>query len=378
MPPGRTAARRAEQRAVARDRLFASALPAAFAAGLVATAAPILVGTGAFAAPGGAYGGGDPARTVLTIAWAGDITPGSRYGVSPASGRALFTAVRSDLQAPDLTIGNLEGTLARGGSSKCGASDGGNCFSFRAPPGHAAGLAWAGFDAMNLANNHSLDFGPGAQRETIAALHRRGLAHTGTPGRIAMLERRGVRVALLGFAPNAGVADLRDIAGARRLVRTAARHADVVVVTMHAGAEGVRAIHVPRGREQAFGGDRGNTRAFAHAVVDSGADLVLGSGPHVLRGMERYRGRLIAYSLGNFAGWKNFARGGLLSLSGLLTVSVTGTGEVLGGRMLPLRLVGPGVPQPDRSGAAARLVDRLGRADFGRRAVRLRGDGTIR
>lgn len=378
MRGGRTGTSRPEQRPVARDRLFASALPVAFAAGLLATAAPVLLGAGAFAAPPGAFGGGNPARTILTVAWVGDITPGSRYGVSPDSGRALFRAVRRDLQGPDLTIGNLEGTLSRGGSSKCGASDGGNCFSFQAPPGHAAGLAWAGFDAMNLANNHSFDFGAGAQRQTVAALHRRGIAHTGTPGRIAMVERRGVRVALMGFVPNAGTADLRDIAGARSLVRTASRHADLVVVLMHAGAEGVRAVRVPHGRERAFGGDRGNTRGFSHAVVDAGADLVLGSGPHVLRGMERYRGKLIAYSLGNFAGWKNFSRGGLLSLSGLLAVSVTGTGEVVGGRMLPLRLEGPGVPRPDGSGAAARLVDRLGRLDFGRRAVRLRGDGTLR
>ena len=107
-------------------------------------------------------------------------------------------------------------------------------------------------------------------------------------------------------------------------------------------------------------------RAFAHAMVKAGADLVLGSGPHVIRGIERYRNRLIAYSLGNFAGWRNFALGGNLSLSGLLTVRIDKTGRILGGRWLSLRLVSPGVPTVDRSKQSLRLVRSLSASDFAR------------
>ena len=120
----------------------------------------------------------------------------------------------------------------------------------------------------------------------------------------------------------------------------------------------------PTGPERAYGEFRGDPRAFSHAVVDAGADLVLGSGPHVIRGIERYRGRLIAYSLGNFAGWNNFSTSGTLGLSGLLTVRVDKSGEVLGGQWLSLKLNGNGVPARDATGASLKLVRKLSSRDF--------------
>jgi hypothetical protein len=133
---------------------------------------------------------------------------------------------------------------------------------------------------------------------------------------------------------------------------------------MHAGAEGADQIHTPSGPEIAFGEARGDVRAFAHAVVDAGADLVLGSGPHVIRGIERYNDRLIAYSLGNFAGWGNFGLSGNLGLSGLLTVRVTTQGEIRGGRWTSLRIVNPGVPTLDATTMSAKLVNDLSATDF--------------
>ncbi len=135
---------------------------------------------------------------------------------------------------------------------------------------------------------------------------------------------------------------------------------------MHAGAEGSDKTHTPNGTEMAFGENRGDVRAFSHAVVDAGADLVLGSGPHVIRGMERYRGRLIAHSLGNFAGWDNFGISGTLGLSGLLTVKLDSTGHIQSGRWLSLVLADPGVPVLDSNHTSARLADDLSDADFTR------------
>ena len=111
----------------------------------------------------------------------------------------------------------------------------------------------------------------------------------------------GVGVALVGCAPYRWAQSLLDVRGTARLVRSAAKRADVVVVYMHAGAEGAAADHVSGGSETYLGEPRGNPAAFAHAMIDAGADLGLASGPHVLRGMEWYRGRLVAYSLGNLA-----------------------------------------------------------------------------
>ncbi len=314
----------------------------------------------------------------ISIGWVGDITPGSHYGVPPRAGDVMFAHVRKQLQAPNLMIGNLEGTFSSGGASKCGGGDSSDCFSFQAPPFHAGSLHRAGFDVMNVANNHSFDFGASGQRQTLHAVRSRGMRVTGLPGQITIVRQGRVKIAVLGFAPYGWASDLRDIPRARRLVHSATRKADVVVVCMHAGAEGTGAQHVPRGHEVAFGEDRGATRAFAHAVVNAGADLVVGSGPHVLRGVERYRGHLIAYSLGNFAAWHNLGLGGPLSLSGILTVQLGPHGRTLSAHIAPMYLASPGVPVPDRSGRALRVINALGRADFGAHAALFNRAGALR
>jgi hypothetical protein len=158
---------------------------------------------------------------------------------------------------------------------------------------------------------------------------------------------------------------MSDDASVRALVRSAAGRADVVVAFIHAGAEGAGQVHVPAGREHAFGEDRGDSRRFARVAIDAGADVVLGSGPHVVRGIQLYRGRLIAYSLGNLTGWRNFNTSGTSGLSGLLTADLERDGEVRRARVTSLRLDRVGVPHLDRGAAAERLMRRLSLSDFG-------------
>ena len=301
--------------------------------------------------------------TVITVGWVGDTTPGSMYGMPPDGGRALFGTTPPLLRKPDLMIANLEGTYSTAGPSKCGTSTA-NCFAFQAPPSYAMALAWSGIDLVNIANNHSMDYLARGFAQTQAALRQAGVAFAGPPDTVTIVHVHGLRVAVMGFSPYPWSAPLNDIPAAARLVRQAAAEADVVIVLMHAGAEGSGEIHTPHGSEYAFGEDRGNVRAFAHAMVDAGADLVLGSGPHVIRGIERYKDHLIAYSLGNFAGWHNFGLGGNLSLSGLLTVRIDGAGRIRGGRWLSLVVDPPGAPSVDSSNASAHLVSDLSASDF--------------
>jgi hypothetical protein len=312
----------------------------------------------------------------VTIAATGDIVMGNTPVLPPDGGRTFFSSVAPELGA-DIVLGNLEGTLATGGSSKCGAGST-NCYAFRTPPSYARWLRRAGFTVMNVANNHFGDYGQVGQSQTLAALKSVGLAHTGRPGQITVQRAGGLRVAVVGFASYPWAQDLTDIPAASRLVREAAQQADVVVVTMHAGAEGTDHQHVPRGTETYLGENRGNSRAFAHAVVDAGADLVAGSGPHVLRGMEWYKGRLIAYSLGNFAGYKVFALGGPLSLSGILHVTLRGDGSYVKGRLVATELVDGGYPAVDPDEAAHGVVRTLSREDFGARAVKVSPTGALR
>jgi poly-gamma-glutamate capsule biosynthesis protein CapA/YwtB (metallophosphatase superfamily) len=187
----------------------------------------------------------------------------------------------------------------------------------------------------------------------------------------------GLRVAILGFAPYSDTASLLDLPAARALIARAEALADMVIVAIHAGAEGTAATHVTGGEESYVGEDRGNPEAFAHMAVDAGADLVLGSGPHVLRGMEVYRHRLIAYSLGNFAGYHNVGLDGVLADSAILHVRLSARGAFLSGRVSSVRLVDAGMPEPDADDAGARLISELSRADFGPRTVSISAAGRI-
>lgn len=317
-----------------------------------------------------------PSDSEVSIAAVGDITMGATPTLPPNGGAGFFDAVARQLRG-DVVIGNLETALTNAASSQCGGN-GGSCFDFRVPPAFARRLDQAGFTLLNLANNHAYDYFAAGQRDTVRALRRNGLRTTGRPGEIAVVEVGAVRVAVLGFAPYEWAQSLNDIPAARRLVRKATRAADLVIVTMHAGAEGSDHQHVRPGNEVFLGEDRGNTIGFAHAVIDAGADLVVGHGPHVLRGMEWYRHRLIAYSLGNFSGWHTFALSGVTAVSGILHVTLHADGSWVKGDLFPTRLVEPGTPEPDPGEAAHGVVRELSRADFGPRAVRISRTGTLR
>jgi hypothetical protein len=313
----------------------------------------------------------------ITFQWVGDIALSAQRGLPAGGIKRALAPVRALLRSGDVTLGNLEGTLSVGGISKCSRLPAGECFAFQAPPSTAGQLRGLGFDLVNQANNHALDYGLPGRQQTIAALDRAGLANTGFPGEITVLRVAGMRVAFLGFAPYPSAANLLDIPAAQALVRKARRRADLVVVAIHAGAEGAGETHTPYGPQYYLGEDRGDVRAFTHAVVDAGASIVLGSGPHVIRGIERYRGHLIAYSLGDFVGYHTLASGGVSSLSAILRVTLDDHGRVLDGDWIPLRLVG-GLPRPDPTGASARLVGALSRADFPADHFQIKATGLFR
>ena len=201
---------------------------------------------------------------------------------------------------------------------------------------------------------------------------------TGRPGEIAYAKVRGIRVAVLGFAPYPWAQSLLDLPAAQALVRKADTWADIVVVTMHAGAEGADHEHVRPGhgavprREPRRTSSRSRTRSS-----DAGADLVVGSGPHVLRGMEWYRGRLIAYSLGNFVGYATLNTSGPSGVTGVLRLTLHRNGSWQAGELVPVTVAGTGIPRPDPKATGPKLVRTLSREDFGKRAIRVSGGGAL-
>jgi hypothetical protein len=282
-------------------------------------------------------------------------------------------------------MGNLEQPLTNDtGVSKCPPPPAGTspppkatCFAFRAPPAYAAVLRDAGFKVLNLANNHAYDFGAEGNRQTRSALETTGLAHTGAPGEIAIVEAKGIKIAVLGFSSYPWSQSVVDVDAGAALVKQAKTRADLVVVHMHVGAEGADKTHVRPGTEMFLGENRGDPFKFAHAIVDAGADLVVGHGPHVMRAMEFYRGRLIAYSLGNFAGYKALSYTGVVGVGGVLKVTLRKDGSYVDGSLAPTHMVAPGLPTRDPAKQALALVRDLGAADLPASAARIDDNGSI-
>jgi poly-gamma-glutamate capsule biosynthesis protein CapA/YwtB (metallophosphatase superfamily) len=300
---------------------------------------------------------------------------GAAPALPPADGRHLFDGVRGQLRG-DVVLANLDQALTDSTvGSKCTA-DSTDCFALRTPPSYAGRLREAGITVANMANNHSRDFGEQGLRDTRAALETAGVATTGLPGQVTVQRAGPLRVAVLGFAPYGWTQSLLDLGAAQELVRQAGTRADVVLVTIHAGGEGADRTHVRPGTETFLGEDRGDPMAFSRAVIDAGADAVLGAGPHVLRGMEWYRGRLIAYSLGNFVGPEVLNTRGPGGVSAVLTIELAPDGGWRGGRLTPIRLVA-GLPRVDPDGRGLDAVRELSREDLGTCAVEVGADGTL-
>jgi poly-gamma-glutamate capsule biosynthesis protein CapA/YwtB (metallophosphatase superfamily) len=317
------------------------------------------------------------AKRPVTLEWVGDMAMSSALGLPPGGVYHAVSPMARTLHRSDLTIGNLEGTLSVGGASKCGGPSGGTCFAFQAPPSTAFALRRLGFDLVNQANNHAQDFGPSGHAQTIAALRRAKVAWTGDPGQITYLTTHGVRVAFLGFAPYGYTSNLLDIPRAKAMVRTAARHAALVVVIIHAGAEGADQLHTPRGTQYYLSENRGNARLFAHSVIRAGASVVFGSGPHVIRGVQAFHGHLIAYSLGNFIGYRTLGGGGVLNDSGVIRVSLNpANGRVIAARWIPVTL-DDGLPRLAAGDGDAPLVARLSREDFPSSHFEIRPNGVF-
>ena len=323
-----------------------------------------------------------PVRTLRIVA-VGDMMLGTNYPepkyLPPGDGSQLLAPLLDPLRSADITIGNLEGTLLdEGGTPKrCGNPKA--CYAFRSPEAFAQHFASAGFDFLSLANNHSGDFGPEGRSTTKRRLDEVGIAYAGLMGtdEVAYRTINGQRVAFLAFAPNSGTVDVRDIARAKRLVGDAAGQAELVIVSFHGGAEGPDAQHVTRQTEEYYNENRGNVWAFAHAVVDAGADLVTGHGPHVTRGMEVYKDRLIAYSLGNFATYGRFNLRGPAGVAPLLEVTVDDEGRFVEGRIIPIYQTKPTGPMIDTRGRATTLVRDLSRQDFPESPLRVAPDGRL-
>ena len=295
----------------------------------------------------------------LKVIAVGDIMlDGTARPVLQANGYDYaFAEVRRFFNGAHIVIGNLEGPL-----TTRGAPEQDKTYVFRSPPDKVGqALRNAGFTAVSLANNHTLDFGADGLASTIEALDAVGIAHIGAGPNLkgarkpVILEAAGTRVALLAYsltlpehfyaeANKPGTAFGHE-AHVRADVAAARNQADVVLVSFHWGQEGKTTLREYQTR-------------LGRVAIDAGAAAVFGHHPHILQGIEHYKGGVILYSLGNFT-FGSYSQQAQVSAVAELTFD--------GPRVAALRLYPINVnnfevefqPKPLAGANAARVVEEL-------------------
>lgn len=221
----------------------------------------------------------------ITISAAGDCTLGvdSRYNsnfnstYSTKGYKYFMKNVKPIFTKDDLTIVNFEGTLT---TSKARAN---KTFTFKGKKSYTKILTSSGIEAVNLANNHTRDFGAKGLKDTKAALKKAKVKYFGDSA-ISYKNIKGVKVGMIGVNGLSGTSNKT----VKSLVKKAKKNgAKLVLVSFHWGIE-----------RDAF--PMNKQTSYAKAAIDAGADLILGHHPHVLQGISKYKGKYIVYSLGNF------------------------------------------------------------------------------
>ncbi len=217
----------------------------------------------------------------ITIKAVGDVIPGTNYPNYrlPANSNQLIPEpVRAYLSEADVLFGNFETTLTNHRYSAKDVSRG-QVFAFRSPPEYAKLFSDVGFNVFNVANNHARDFGMVGFKDTMKNLKDVGIETLGHKNQILFLEKNNNKIAMIGFAPYEFYNSIHDLEAAKALIKKARKEANIVIVSMHVGAEGTGALHTKNKTEYFYGENRGNSVKFARTMIDAGADLVLGHGP---------------------------------------------------------------------------------------------------
>lgn len=276
-------------------------------------------------------------KDTVSIIGVGDIMMGSSHPkpvLPERDGEYLMKEVEHVLQSADVTMGNLEGVLLDEGGTAKTCRNPEVCYVFKSPTQYVNNLTRAGFDVMSLANNHAGDFGEVGRKSSMKTLADAGIYHAGQlQQKFITFEKNGVRYGFTAFAPNSNCLQITDIEGAMAIVAHLDSISDIVIVSFHGGAEGTDHQHVTRETEIYYGENRGNVYAFAHAVIDAGADVVFGHGPHITRGIDLYKNRLIAYSLGNFCTYGGIDVTGIKGIAPILKVYTNRKGEFIKGEI---------------------------------------------
>jgi poly-gamma-glutamate capsule biosynthesis protein CapA/YwtB (metallophosphatase superfamily) len=278
-------------------------------------------------------------KDTVTIIGVGDIMMGTNYPedkLPPQDGAFLMQEVESVLSDADVTFGNLEGTLLDGGGTPKKCNDPKVCYAFRTPVRYVKNLVSAGFDMVSLANNHAGDMGDVGRKSSMKTLEEAGILHAGQlTHKTTIFFKDSIRYGLAAFSPNSNCVSLNDLDGAIEIIKELDTLCDIVIVSFHGGAEGAQYQNVPRTNELFHGENRGNVYKFSHTLIDAGADIIFGHGPHVTRAVEVYNNRFIAYSLGNFCTYRGISVSSVNGLAPIIKVYTDSKGNFFKAQITP-------------------------------------------
>jgi hypothetical protein len=319
----------------------------------------------------------------IVITGVGDIMMGSSFPsarfLPPHDNPFLLLGSVSDtLSSSDITFGNLEGSFLNSGEAAKKCKDTTLCYLFRMPEKYVSALTASGFDILSLANNHFGDFGFPSRKRTKEILDSVGIVYAGLIEHPWSIFRKdSLLYGFCAFAPNSGTMNINDISGAGDIVRMLSDTCDIVIVSFHGGAEGAEYQHVPRNIEMFHGECRGDVYNFAHTMIDNGADVVFGHGPHVTRAIEVYKNRFISYSLGNFCTYGRFNLAGPNGFAPIVKINVDIKGKFLSGRIIPVSQPWPGGVKPDSNRRVIYKIRELMAVDFPDTPVIVSDNGEI-
>lgn len=306
----------------------------------------------------------------------GSDYPNESY-LPPNEGKNIFTSVIDILKKSDVTFGNLESSIADKNTKS--RKSGKNSYSFRMPPYLTERLSEAGFDVLSVANNHARDFGDLGFKQTIENIERQKIKPVGNEiDKATFVNVKEKKIGFLAFyyfsyANNS----IQNISHAKELVEKTKQECDYLIVTFHGGAEGNDKYRVPKTTEKFYGENRGDVYKFSRAVADSGADLVIGHGPHVLRAMEVYNDSLIAYSLGNFVGYKLFSTSGNKGVGAILTITLSNNLKLENATVTSVKLQNGGIPIFDKSNIAVKKLNEYAALDFPETGLKFDDNGKV-
>lgn len=318
----------------------------------------------------------------VTVIGVGDMMLGSNYPsesyLPPNKGKDLMKEVNDILKNATVTFGNLEGTVLNSGGTVKKCADPSICYAFRMSEHLLDNLITAGFDVMSIANNHVGDFGEEGKKNAVKVLKEKGLYYAGlTSCPTVTFEKEGIKFGLVAFAPNNGTLNINDLPNAIKLVKELEAKVDIVIVSFHGGAEGAKHQHITRKTETFYGENRGNVYDFAHKLIDVGADIVFGHGPHVTRAMEVYKDRFIAYSLGNFCTYRQFSLSGVSGLAPIVKVFTDKSGKFFKAQVTPIVQPAPGGVQIDTQKRVIEVIRNLMKTDLPEVPMKISNDGII-